>query len=77
MGRKLGGVKPSEVRRLLRRLGFELVPGRGKGSHEQYRHPGTGRWTTLSWKGDVVPTGTLKRILDDAGLTTEEFLDLL
>lgn len=74
MSRKLSGVKPDQVRRVLRELGFVFVPGRGKGSHEQYRHPGTGRWTVLSRKGDVVPTGTLKRMLKDTGLTTAEFL---
>ena len=74
MSKKLSGIKPTEVRRLLRELGFVQIPGRGKGSHEQYRNPETGRWTVLSWKHDVVPTGTLRRIIENIGLTTEEFL---
>lgn len=77
MSKKLSGVKPEEVRRVLRDRGFQLMPKRGKGSHEGYRHPATGAWTTLSWKGDVVPTGTLKRIIRDIDMTTHEFLRLL
>lgn len=78
MSRRLGNVKARQVRRLLRRLGYEKIRKRGKGSHEQYRHPGTCQWTTLSWKeNDVVPTGTLKRIATDTGMSTEEFLDRL
>jgi predicted RNA binding protein YcfA (HicA-like mRNA interferase family) len=77
LSKKLSGVKPDEVRRVLRDLGFQVMPKRGKGSHESYRHPVSEIWTTLSWKGDVVPTGTLKRILRDIDMTTSEFLKLL
>jgi predicted RNA binding protein YcfA (HicA-like mRNA interferase family) len=78
MTKRLGNVKAREVRRLLVSLGYEVVPKRGKGSHEQYRQSGTGRWTTLSWKAnDQVPTGTLKSIARDLGLTTAELLDQL
>ena len=78
MTRKLSNVKARQVRRLLRSLGYEPLPKRGKGSHEQWRHPLTGRWTTLSWKtNDLVPTGTVKRIATDLGLSTAEFLGRL
>ena len=78
MSRHLGNVKARQVRRLLRRLGYEQVPKRGKGSHEQYRHPQTGKWTTLSWKeNDGIPVGTLKRIASDLEMSTKEFLERL
>lgn len=77
MSKKLSGVKPDEVRRILRDLGYEKIKKRGKGSHESWRHVATGRWTTLSWKANVVPTGTLKRICKDIGVSTAKFRRLL
>lgn len=77
MSKKLSGVKPDEIRRVLRDLGWEQVKKRGKGGHESWRNPDTGRWTTLSWKGNVVPTGTLKRIARDLELSTGRLLKLL
>ena len=65
-------LKPSEVCRLLEKLGFNAV--RQRGSHIQYRHP-DGRGTTVPMhKGrDIVPP-LLRQIARDIGLTVEELL---
>lgn len=77
MSAKLSGRKVRKVRRVVRRRGFQRVKGRGKGSHEAYHNPETGRWTTISHRDGTVPPGTLKEIAKDLELTTEEFLELL
>ena len=65
-------LKPQEVIKILRALGFEEV--RQRGSHKQFRH-GDGRVTTVPFhKGrDIAPT-LLRKIVRDIGLTVEEFL---
>jgi predicted RNA binding protein YcfA (HicA-like mRNA interferase family) len=50
MTRRLAGVKARKVRRVLINQGFEIQPGRGKGSHEVYWNPHTNQYTTLSQK---------------------------
>jgi predicted RNA binding protein YcfA (HicA-like mRNA interferase family) len=68
----LGG---REVVRALERAGFRVV--RQKGSHVRLRHP-DGRVTTIPvHAGQDVSRGLLRKILRDAELTREEFLDLL
>lgn len=68
---RLRPAKPIEVTRVLERLGFHLV--RQSGSHAVYRHP-DGRWTTVPiHTGTDVAKGTLRKILRDAGVTTDEF----
>lgn len=68
---KLTPAKPEEVVRALERLGFACV--RQSGSHAIYRHP-DGRWTTVSLhRGRDLGKGILRKILKDAGLSTEEF----
>ena len=65
-------LKPQEVIRILKVLGFEEV--RQRGSHKQFRHP-DGRATTVPFhKGrDIAPT-LLRKIARDIGLTIEAFL---
>ncbi|MBI2430265.1 MAG: type II toxin-antitoxin system HicA family toxin [Ignavibacteriales bacterium] len=65
-------LKPSEVVKILQRLGFVEV--RQRGSHKQFRHS-DGRATTVPFhKGrDISPT-LLRQIAKDIGLTIEEFL---
>jgi len=65
-------LKPAEVIRLLRRLGFEEV--RQRGSHKQFRHP-DGRQTTVPvHKGRDISPILLRRIASDIGLTVEGLL---
>jgi predicted RNA binding protein YcfA (HicA-like mRNA interferase family) len=74
---QLSGFRHREVVRRLRRLGFELAR-QAAGSHEIWQNKGTGRITTISkhlskHPGDM-PEGTLKAILKQADVSTEEFL---
>ena len=65
-------LKPAEVVRILKQLGFKEV--RQKGSHKQFRHP-DGRFTTLPFHPgrDISPI-LLRQIAKDIGLTIDEFL---
>jgi predicted RNA binding protein YcfA (HicA-like mRNA interferase family) len=65
-------LKPSEVCRLLERLGFVAV--RQRGSHVQYRHT-DGRGTTVPvHKGRDLAPPLLRQIARDIGLTVEELI---
>ena len=76
MRRQLPALRPREVVRALNRAGFTVH--RIKGSHHHLRHPDHPR---LRVSGPVhdrdLPTGTLRAIIRQAGLTVEEFLDFL
>ena len=65
-------LRPREVVKILKQLGFEEV--RQKGSHKQFRHP-DGRCTTVPFHPgrDISPI-LLRQIAADIGLTIEEFL---
>lgn len=72
---KLPVLKPTELVRLLERLGFQRI--RQKGSHLYLRHP-DGRATVVPiHKGEDVPPGLFRSILHDIELTREEFLNLV
>ena len=65
-------LKPTEVCRLLERLGFAVV--RQRGSHIQYRHA-DGRGTTVPMhKGRDIAPPLLRQIARDVGLTVEELI---
>ena len=68
-------LKPRQVIKILRKLGFIEV--RQRGSHKQFRHP-DGRGTTVPFhKGrDISPT-LLRRIAKDIRLTVDEMLKYL
>ncbi len=65
-------LKPRDVERTLKAMGFELV--RQRGSHRQYRHA-DGRATTIPFHGsrDIAPP-LLRQIIKDIECTPEEFL---
>ncbi|MBC7264075.1 MAG: type II toxin-antitoxin system HicA family toxin [Chloroflexi bacterium] len=72
---KLPSVQARQVIKVLEALGFQRI--KQSGSHATYRHP-NGRWTIVSiHPSKTIPKGTLRKILRDAGLTPEEFVDLL
>ena len=75
--RRLPSLKARDVIRALQSAGFVIV--RTKGSHYRLVHASDPRrQTTVSMhKGRDIPRGTLDEIIEQAGLTTEEFLDLL
>lgn len=59
----------------LQKAGFDVV--RRKGSHVLVRHP-DGRTTVVPvHKGEDLGRGLLRKIIHDADLTKEEFLELL
>ena len=65
-------LKPSEVVKTLKTLGFLEV--RQRGSHKQFRHP-DGRCTTVPFhKGRDISPILLRQIVKDINLTIEEFL---
>jgi predicted RNA binding protein YcfA (HicA-like mRNA interferase family) len=65
-------LKPTEVAKILQRIGFYEV--RQRGSHKQFKHS-DGRHTTVPFHGkrDISPL-LLRQIAKDIGLTIEEFL---
>jgi predicted RNA binding protein YcfA (HicA-like mRNA interferase family) len=64
-------LKPSEVRKILEKMGFVKI--RQRGSHSQYRHP-DGRTTTVPvHKGRDISPILLRQIVRDIGLTLDEF----
>lgn len=62
--------RPQAVERLILRFGFEHV--RSRGSHRIYRHP-DGRIVTVAFHPGDIPTGTLRAIIVQLGLTVEQF----
>lgn len=69
---KLAPLKPTELIRILNRLGFERI--RQKGSHIYFRHP-DGRSTVVPFhKGEDIGKGLLSEILKDIELSWEEFI---
>ncbi len=74
---KLPAVDGRQVIRALERTGFQVVPT--KGSHHFLREDASSRRSvTVPVHGsrDLAP-GTLRAIIDQAGLSVEEFMDLL
>jgi predicted RNA binding protein YcfA (HicA-like mRNA interferase family) len=72
---KLPSVRARQVIKVLEAVGFQRI--RQSGSHVTYRHS-DGRWTIVSiHPGKTIPKGTLRKIIRDAGLTVEEFVELL
>ena len=61
----------------LRRAGLVELPGRGKGSHHMLYHPNDPTITVTVPHRREIKRGTLHSLIEDAGLTREEFLKLL
>jgi len=72
----LPSLKPIDVIRKLRRAGF-VFDRHAKGSHELWYNPKTHRRTVIpNHPGKDVPKGTFRAIILQAGLTTQEFINL-
>ena len=70
---KLAGFRYREIIKKLQAIGFEFYR-QAAGSHEIWRNPRTGRFTTIpNHPGDMLE-GTLRAILKQAGIDPEEFL---
>lgn len=72
---RLPNLSAKEVVRALGRAGF--VFQRQKGSHATFRHPETKRTTVVPLHGGDVKRPLLKLIVQQTGLTMEEFRKLL
>ena len=71
MGR-LSGFGADEVLRKLRQAGFTF-DRQAKGSHEIWYHPQTHRRVVIPNHPGDVPKGTLRKIIQQSGLTLDEF----
>ena len=76
---KLPIISSKEIVKALRAAGFENAPKRGKGSHiAMMKTKGAFRPRLVVVPGrKSLPKGTLRSILDQAGLTKEEFIKLI
>ena len=73
---RLPSLSSRELIRLLRKTGFEDAPRRGKGSHRAlFRRDESGRiHLVIVPSSKDLPRGTLRAILDQAGLSVDELL---
>ncbi len=72
MGR-LAGFRYRAIIKRLKQLGFEF-DRQAAGSHEIWFNPTTHRYTTIPNHPGDMPEGTLRAILKQAGVETENFL---
>ena len=75
MSGRIPTLTPRKVIAALERGGFEVR--RIRGSHYQLVHADNGRRVTVPHHNRDLKRPTLRAIINQAGLTTEEFLDLL
>lgn len=76
---RLPSVSSKQIVQALRKAGFTEAPDRGKGSHRAFmKQDSVGKIRlVIVPAGKDIPRGTLLAILDQAGLSREEFLKLL
>ena len=75
---KLPSLSSTDILRVLQKAGFMYAPKRGKGSHVAlYKEDVRGKHLVIIPKRKDIPAGTLLAILEQAGLSKREFLDLL
>ncbi|HWQ19473.1 MAG TPA: type II toxin-antitoxin system HicA family toxin [Methanotrichaceae archaeon] len=72
---KLPSLSAQSVIRILEKKGFVLK--RITGSHYIFAHPETKKRVSVPYRRDDVAKGTLLEILKEAGISREEFEDLL
>lgn len=72
MGR-LTGFRYREIVKRLKELGLQF-DRQARGSHEIWFNPTTNRYTTIPNHPGDMPEGTLRAILKQAGIASEEFL---
>ncbi|MEO0848631.1 MAG: type II toxin-antitoxin system HicA family toxin [Cyanobacteria bacterium J06629_2] len=72
---KLPTVTANKVIKALEKIGFQAV--RQKGSHVRMKHEDSRIVTVPVHKGKNIGKGLLRKMLRDAELTVEEFIELL
>jgi predicted RNA binding protein YcfA (HicA-like mRNA interferase family) len=75
MSPRLPGVRAQELIQALEKAGFETL--RQRGSHKTLHDPITDRMVVVPVHSREIPRWLMKRIIKDAGLTEDEFRDLL
>ena len=75
MTQRLPVLRPVEVVRALERAGWQVH--RQRGSHISMHKEGVPFLITVPLHRRDLPRGTLRDIIKDAGLTVQEFLELL
>lgn len=76
MPERLPRITSSELLAALRRAGWEIV--RQRGSHARLAHAEqSGRVTVSVHAREIVKPGTLRGVLEQAGLTVDELVELL
>lgn len=70
---KLPQIRPQRVERVLKKLGFGARPG--KGSHVVYQYA-DGRRTVVPVHNRPIRMGTLRAILKQIDVSTDQFLKL-
>ena len=77
MGQKLPQISGKEMLKILSKIG--IVGVRQRGSHVQMKgeHKGEMRYTTVPIHEKQLPIGTILGILEDCGITREEFFEML
>ena len=75
MTQRLPALRPQQVIRALERAGWQVH--RQRGSHVSMRKEGVPFLITVPLHRRDLPRGTLRDIIKDAGLTVQEFLELL
>ena len=73
-GRRLRNVRAQRAINAFHRLGYETV--RVRGSHHILKHP-NGRMIVIPMHGGTVKVGILLDAIERAGISTEEFEELL
>ena len=75
---KLPVVSSKKVIKALRSAGFEDAPKRGKGSHSaMIKRSADGVRLVIIPDRKSIPIGTLRAIIDQAGLSRDDFINLL
>ena len=75
---KLLVLSSKDVIKALRAAGFEDAPKRGKGSHSALMRRGLDKTRlVIVPQRKTLPRGTLRAILDQAGLSRDELIELL
>lgn len=72
---KLPGIKPRKLIRIFEKLGYEI--DKQKGSHVILYHTADRKRLTIPMHTRDIPNGTLLAIIKQAGLTKDQFLQLI
>jgi len=75
VSQRLPTVRPRQLIRVLERCGWTLA--RSKGSHHHFTHPDKPQIVSVPVHAKDLKRGTLSGILADAGISRDEFLQLV